>query len=275
MKKQLFALVLTTMALSSCKTVSYQVYEVQSSDLTQKENSLVFENEDCKISYNLWDNEGSMAFIFENKSGRDIFIDLSQSFFIKNGAAFDYFKDRSYETRTYVGLEEGYSVTRTYIDGRNYWPSRYYTPLTASVKGSANMKAGVSRAVTEKEMEYVCIPANAYKVIDIYKIYPSYLQICDMKIDNPKTSVTVKTYNESSTPLKFSNRLAYSFEEGNKTLKFVENSFWLSSIKNYAEKEAIESSKEKECYSRYATKRKYFKIGAPNQFYKVVLFSRN
>lgn len=267
MKKQLFVLVLATMALVSCKSVSYQVYEVKSSDLTLKENSMVFENEDCKISYNLWAKDGSMAFIFENKSGRDIFIDLSQSFFIKNGAAFDYYKDRSFETKVYVGVEEGYSVTRTYIANGNYWPSRYYTPLTASVKGYASVKAGVSKAVTEKESEYVCIPAKAFKVIDVYQIHPTFVQVCDKQIDYPKTSSQVKTYSESNTPLKFTNRLAYSFEEGNKSLKFIENSFWLSSIKNYSKKEAIETNKEKECYSKVSTKRQYFKIGAPNQFY--------
>ena len=79
-----------SMSLTSCETLSYQVYEVKSSDLIQRENSLVFENEDCKVSYNLWEYNGSMAFIFENKSEKDIFIDMSQTFFIKNGAAFDY-----------------------------------------------------------------------------------------------------------------------------------------------------------------------------------------
>ena len=49
-----------SMSLTSCETLSYQVYEVKSPDLIQRENSLVFENEDCKVSYNLWEYNGSM-----------------------------------------------------------------------------------------------------------------------------------------------------------------------------------------------------------------------
>lgn len=243
MKKQLLVFALSVMALTSCTTISYQVYEVKSSDLTQKDNSMVFENEDCKISYNLWGEKGFMAFIFENKSDRDIFIDMSQSFFIKNGAAFDYYKDRTYETRSFASASVGYSVSRTYIDLNGYWPSHYYTPLAVSAKGLASAKAGYSSAITEKEKEFVCIPAKAFKVIVDYQICPEFVQVCDKQIDFPKITAVVKTYNQSNTPLKFTNRLAYSFEEGNKSLKFIENSFWLYSIQNYSKKAAIEKTK--------------------------------
>jgi hypothetical protein len=228
---------------------------------------MVFENEDCKISYNLWGEKGFMAFIFENKSDRDIFIDMSQSFFIKNGAAFDYFKDRTYETRSFASASVGYSVSRTYIDLNGYWPSHYCTPLAVSAKGLASAKAGYSSAITEKEKEFVCIPAKAFKVIDEYQIYPTFVQVCDKKVDFPKTSSTVKTYNQNDTPLKIRNRVAYSFKEDNKSLKFIENSFWLSSIQNYSRKAAIEINKDKECYTGYKIKREFFKIGAPNKFY--------
>jgi hypothetical protein len=267
MKKHLLVFALSIMVLTSCTTFSYQVYEVKSSDLTQKENSLVFENEDCKISYNLWGRNGSMAFIFENKGERDIFIDMSQSFFIKNDAAFDYFKDRTFETRSYGSVDFGYSVLRTYLDNNGYWPSRYYIPLKVSAKSSASVKAGYSMAITEKEKEFVCIPAKAFKVIDEYQIYPTFVQVCDKKVDFPKTSSTVKTYNQNDTPLKIRNRVAYSFKEDNKSLKFIENSFWLSSIQNYSRKAAIETNKDKECYTGYKIKREFFKIGAPNKFY--------
>ena len=48
------------------------------------------------------------------------------------------------------------------------------------------------------------------------------------------------TYSKKETPLRFKNRIAYSFEEGNKSLKFIDNSFWLQSVKNYSKKAAIE-----------------------------------
>lgn len=248
--------------LTSCKTVGYQVYEVKSPDLVQKDNSMVFENEDCKISYNLWEKNGSVAFIFENKTKKDIFIDLSQTFFIKNGAAFDYYSNRTFEKSTFDDVSLGYSVSKNYIGRGGYWPNKYFITTVAAVR------TGVSSAVKIPEPEFICIPANSYKVVDVYKIMPTYVVTCDEKKDFPKKQSTLEVYEENSSPLKLRNRIAYSFEEGSKSLKFIENKFWLSSVKNYSEKEAIEKRKEKDnCYSTFVREGRYFKIGGPNQFY--------
>ena len=46
--------VLTCMGLSSCKQLYYQVYDVKSDALKQEDNSLVYDNGDMKVMYNLW-----------------------------------------------------------------------------------------------------------------------------------------------------------------------------------------------------------------------------
>lgn len=259
---------LISFGMVSCKVNYYQVYEVKSSDLLQKDNSMVFENDDCKIYYNLWSHNGSMAFIFENKTDKDLFLDMRQTFFIKNGAANDYFKNRSVETSTYDALNLGYSVSNTYVGANGYWPSQYVFPFLATGKKLTNVQKGISSAVTTKEPEYVCIPAKSYKVIDYYNINPSFELTCDKKKDFPKTSVTLYTYNIGNTPLKFKNRIAYSFQKDDASLKHIENSFWLSEIKNYSEKEAIEKRKVKEGCGKYDIyTRSFFKIGSPNSFY--------
>jgi len=96
MKKLLFLSVVATSLLSSCSSTFYQVYEVKSNALKQTDNSLVYENEDLKVMYNLWSAGGSMNFIVQNKTGRDLFLDMGQSFFIFNGQATDYFQDREF-----------------------------------------------------------------------------------------------------------------------------------------------------------------------------------
>ena len=85
MKKLLLMSVVATSLLSSCSSTFYQVYEVKSNALKQTDNSLVYENEDLKVMYNLWCSGGSMNFIVQNKTGRDLFLDMGQSFFIFNG----------------------------------------------------------------------------------------------------------------------------------------------------------------------------------------------
>ena len=264
---QYFRLMLACLALSSCGSAMYQVYEVQSPDLSVKNNSMVYENQVCKVFYNLWDKNGSMAFIFENISDKDIFIDMSKSFFIKNDAAFDYFKNRSYETRVYESVELGLSASNTYINPNGYWPNRYIFPITTTAKATYNAKTGLSTGVTIQEPKYVCVPAHAYKVISVYKIYPEFVTVCKRSMDYPQNVATLKSYSKDESPLKFTNRIAYSFEEGGDIAERIDNHFWLSSVKNYSSKAAIEKIKEKVGCSSAVQRVQYFKIGGPNQFY--------
>lgn len=268
----LLALPVVSLIIVSCTTLNYQVYEVKSSTMTQKDNSMVYENEDCKILYNLWAEKGSMSFIFKNKTDKDIFIDMSQSFFIKNGEANDYYMDRTFENRTYDAVSIGYSygISKSYVLSGKMWPYQYAASVSKGygLGKTVSAKSGVSSAVTIKEKEFICIPAKSYKYIEGYRVNPDFNKTCDRKLDYPKNESTLATYSEDNSPLKFNNRIAYSFEENNKSHKFIENSFWLSSVKNYTKKMAIEMVKDEgECKGEYPRNIEVFKIGGPNQFY--------
>ena len=70
-KSKLIAVVtvgLVCLGMISCKTNYYQVYEVKSNTLNQKDNSLVYENSDVRVLYNLWSANGAIGFVFENKT---------------------------------------------------------------------------------------------------------------------------------------------------------------------------------------------------------------
>jgi len=249
-----------SMGLSSCNKLYYQVYEVNSKDMVQKDNSLVYENNDLKLMYNLWGENGAVGFIIQNKTNNDLFIDLTQTFFILNGKANDYFKNREF---TKTSINEA-SLSAFYISNwsNDLWTKRYYVPVTAKVS------KGASTGVTTKEKAIICIPANSWKVIDEYKVVPSIRQTCDKKTDYPKHKAVVSTYNKDNSPLKFRNRISYAFDKECKNLKQIENEFYVSDITNYSKKEIIQTVKEKvNCYDIIKTKRKYFKIGGPNKFY--------
>ena len=86
--------VLLLMLFTSCATKKYyyQVYEVASQDVTQKENVLNFENADCQITYNLWSEGGNLSFLIRNKTDKNLYIVMPQSFW-----SFDrYVYDRNY-----------------------------------------------------------------------------------------------------------------------------------------------------------------------------------
>ena len=103
MKKHFYFLVALAILTSSCVSNSYyyQVYKVSSEDKRiSQDNSkyIVYEDDNCKLLYNLWGNGGNVGFMFYNKTNDIIFIDLSESFFVKNRSAYDYYRNRVYKT---------------------------------------------------------------------------------------------------------------------------------------------------------------------------------
>lgn len=254
-------------SMTSCKQLYYQVYDVKSNSLNLQDNSLVYENEDLKVMYNLWGENGTVGFILQNKTDKDIFVDMARTFFIFNGKANDYFKNREYTTTTVTTTSDAFGVSLSYISNVGYWPARYNVPTTVS--GISKIIKGHSNGVTTKEKPVICIPANSYKVIDEYKVFPDFVQTCNIKTDYPHTSANVANYSESNSPVKFKNRIAYSFDKNVSNVKEIENDFYINSVTNYSKKAAVEKKKEvASCYNRIKVKREYFKIGGPNKFYK-------
>ena len=106
--------VVACMGLTSCKQLYYQVYDVKSDALKQEDNSLVYENNDLKVMYNLWGENGSVGFILQNKTDKDLFVDMDKTFFIFNGQANDYFKNREYSAATTDVASVGCGFSQTY-----------------------------------------------------------------------------------------------------------------------------------------------------------------
>jgi len=94
--KNIFFLSLIALIMSSCATTSfYQVYKaIPSEDIQVKGDYLVYEDDNCIVSYNLWSAGGNIGFRIYNKTDLNIHLNLEESFFILNGVAFDYFKNR-------------------------------------------------------------------------------------------------------------------------------------------------------------------------------------
>lgn len=264
----LFLAVVFSFLMTSCTQNFYQVYDVKSTNLTEKDNSMVFENSDLRILYNLWSNNGSMGFIVQNLTDKDLFIDMTQTFFIFNGAANDYFRNREFTSTTALESTLGYSVSQSYLDVSGYWPNRYVVPTTEGLM--TKVMKGSSKSVTTKEAQHICVPAKSYKVIDIYQIDPKLVRTCDKKKDYPYATQNVGSYTEVTSPMKFKNRICYSYAKDGTDLKHIENDFYVTNITNYSKKAALDKKKTTVgCYSKSKKKIEQFKIGGPNKFYKV------
>lgn len=177
MRKLLLAAIAASLMLSSCGKVFYQVYTVEAPGSIEKENALVYENEDCKVMYNLWSEDGYIGFIFKNKTDKDLFVILPQTFFIKNGVAFDYYKNREYSKTEIVssGVSLGIAVSGKY----DLWRDRYGVP--SSLNANENRQRGVSKTIVEKENPIVCIPPHSSKEISEYLISGQLVRDCNKK----------------------------------------------------------------------------------------------
>lgn len=251
---------------SSCTSTYFQVYTMKSDDLKMQDDFLLYENSDCKVSYNFWSEGGWVSFAFENKTNEDIFINMNESFLIVNGYAHNYFEDKTYtlgKVSTTTGYGERLDVSISGTTG--IWSDVSYT---ASVGATASIisKATSVNYVTKKEEQVVCVPANAYKTFMKFYLSPRVLQTCEPKSDYPKSRLCIKQYDKKTSPIIINNRITYG-SCGNKMDKHIDNVFWLEKIENLPSKEAIEKITIKECYNKNSKRGHYFKIGNPSQFY--------
>jgi hypothetical protein len=104
---------------TACTTQTfYQIYKTTPVNGKIESNEIIFEDDNALISYNLWESGGDVGFQFYNKSDIDIIIHLDRSFFVLNGFAYDYYKNRSFtksantvSTATYRTYPYGYYNT--------------------------------------------------------------------------------------------------------------------------------------------------------------------
>lgn len=272
------------LCMASCKSTYYQVYDVgYDNSMKMQDNSIVYENDDCKVLYNLWSDGGFVKFAIYNKTDKDIFVNMAQTFFTLNGLANEYYQGRTYSTATNNQLTTasgtassfakgvGYGSASAYSSGSGFWGSSIYSwnggsktmaSLTKFVKSTTN-------SVTVKEKEVECIPAKSFKVFGTYSVSPSWQKTCDSNKDFPSKSYLYGTYTKDNTPYTFNNRIAYGFTKNDVAENHIDNVFWVTNITNYSEKAATEKVKEKsECYGiKTSDKFKRFKIGTPSKFY--------
>ena len=265
---KLVCVIITSLFSVSCTQSFYQIYTMDSKDLKMQDNSLLFENADCQVSYNFWSDGGYVSFAFKNKTDRDIFINMNESFLVVNGNAHNYFEAKTYTYgsafATSIGYGESLGVSLSGKTG--VWSNKHYT-ASAGVAASITSKSAIMNTVSIKEQEVVCIPANSFKTFSKFCLSPAIYQKCVKKVDYPSKKVSLAKFDSDNSPIMMNNRLTYGFKSDNMD-KHIDNVFWLGEIENYSEKSAVERKSEKGCYDYLSKEIKVFKIGTPSQFYR-------
>ncbi|MEO8932788.1 MAG: hypothetical protein ABI295_00655 [Xanthomarina sp.] len=266
-KMKLIFIAIIVIFLTSCGTTSfYQVYKtVPSNGIVNEDNYLVYEDDNCKISYNLWDDGGDVGFIFYNKTDEKIFLNLDDSFFVLNGVAYDYFKNRVFSHLSSSGItNSNTAISSKSITGINY--SNLLQTNKTENTSSTNLITSSGYSVSYNEEKKLSIPSKTSKIITEYNINEFLYRDCDLFKYPTKKQVKTKNFSKNESPIVFSNRIAYTVENSDKTVKF-NNDFYVSEISNYPESVLIESKFIEFCGQKNTISKKYFKNVSPDKFY--------
>ena len=233
------------LSLQSCHTAFLQVYEAEPvTEMQQEDDALVFEDEHCVITYNLWSEHGDPGFELFNKTDKTLYLDKLNSYFVINGEAKDYYLDRVFTSNASA------SVTSAYF----------------------NFSQGSSSGVNYQEKAVVAVPAGTHKKISEHNISATYYRECNMEKYPSKRQVKTTTYSAAGSPFRFENRITYFFDEELKKHQ-VTNAFYVSSITNYPLHDVMETTGTEKCSDHPAEMIQVISKEAAHRFY--VEYSRS
>lgn len=211
MKTNILYLLLIATLFGSCASYYqfYQVYQVKPEDesIRHKDGNLVYEDEHCSVVYNFWQEKGNAGFTVYNKTDDIMYIDLSKSFYLKNGKAYDYYLNRE-------------------------WNDRYVQTINSSVTLFSYSSLDKHTTTTTIEKPVVAIPPHANKSISEYIIHDHRILDCDL-IQYPTDSASVAC-QENNPSITFGNDITYTIGNDS-TIYTIQNRFYVASIANYAE----------------------------------------
>jgi hypothetical protein len=268
MKTQnLLLLGLITILFASCTSSAYyQVYKTAYSDkILLKDNELVYEDVNCKVTYNLWSQRGDIGFRFYNKTDNYIYLNLEECFFIFNGFANNYYKNRVITNSSNSGSSVSYGAnTSSSVTGYNYLDLIQTNSI--SLAESSGFISSKGHSVSSIEEKVICIPSKTSKIISEYSINNTLIRSCDLFKYPTKKQIKTISYRKNESPIVFSNRITYSVGLNTNPIQF-ENEFYVTEISNYPEKEIMEFKLEEYCGQKSYMYKNFFKNASPDRFY--------
>ena len=300
--RKILLLCMAAMMFASCAQVYkyVQVYEAQpsaQSNIKAESDGMVYEDDQCVLYYTFWAKGGDASFMILNKSDKMMYVDLSKSFFIRNGIANDYYKERAWsqtssetvgvQTKETFAVQANRSlsagVSATYLGNFGNIPQTPFSPILTSRNTQLTDTYGVLRSTayantyatstssTEevKEQKILAIPPHAYKIVAEYTINATVLLNCNLD-RFPEETASI-TFDESNSPLVFSNYITYQL--GDATHEYVvKNTFYIAKVTNYARPYVYQyvERKHKPCQNMTGDDSKDYQDTYPVQVYDKV-----
>ena len=249
MSKYLFSIL--AMILTSCVVPNYyQIYNADYEGGKLENNRIVFEDKNCRINYNLWNLGGNIGFSIYNKTENDITINLTKTFFVLNGVAYEYFQNRIYSKSSSVAASS--STSR--------FPNSRYS--SSSSTSTSALSSSYGTAYSEKPM--LTIPPKTMILISEFGIVESRYINCGLMKFPSQRDIKTLSFEKKNSPFVFYNLITY-ISKGD-TLR-LENNFFVSEITNLPESEAFIDIDTSVCGRKLFPPLKTAKNARPDRFY--------
>jgi hypothetical protein len=255
--RTLTLLFLGILVISCNPTKTYfQIYKTKSETVKKtNNNSIAFEDNNCRIEYNLWENNGNAGFSFFNKTNETVYLLLDESFYVINGNAYDYYQNRVFINTISSATQQSSSL--------GYGKIGFLSITNYASKSIINNS---SNGVEVIESKIIAIPSKASKTISEFKINETVYRDCDMLRFPSSKQISMKSFSENASPLKFYNSICYRIGQQETKVK-IRNDFFVSEITNLAENEVMVIERNKFCDQKGGTPVKVFEESNPNNFY--------
>jgi len=223
MKKLILFIIVAFSLLTGCSKSLIQIFDTATTNTKLSDGCYVFENDTVKITYSFWESQGVMSFSIFNKLNKPLYIDWKNCSYIANGLKFNYWMD---ETQT---------------NQANYYGAYYYKGplLQPGITVTEGVQIGSSSTVKPERITF--IPPKSYSIrsqfyllpVKWFKMSSNSRMTIEPRNDKQsrKTKVYTETFDPKNTPLRFRNFIAISLSETSQDFDFIDNEFYLTSVK--------------------------------------------
>ena len=206
--------------MASCSTTQYlQVYDIMPCEGVElRDGYPVYDDGTMAVAYDFWGNGGQAGCLITNNGEENIYVDLAETFFVKNGLSDPCYKERTY-TVTSASTVEANAVALSSASATASAPFYNYVYDFAGTVGvglsdthgvAQGASSSVSKSVSVAEQQIVVIPPGTAAFVGGHSILSGNYYTNRGSRQDPGSKKKDETeFSTDNSPLKFGNVIAY------------------------------------------------------------------
>lgn len=206
--------------MTSCSTTQFlQVYDVMPGEGVElRDGYPVYDDGTMAVAYDFWGNGGQAGCLITNNGEENIYVDLAETFFVKNGLSDPCYKERTY-TVTSASTVEANAVALSSASATVSAPFYNYIYDFAGTVGVGlsdargvmrGVSSSASNSVSVAEQQIVVIPPGTAAFVGGHSILSGNYYTNRGSEQDPGSKKKDETeFSTDNSPLKFGNVIAY------------------------------------------------------------------